>query len=71
MLFKHLFLQIKVIHDLPGVGQNLQDHPAVFGLTWTVEKGKGTSFFKLFGPKSAFKFMFHKNGLCFKFFDTI
>jgi choline dehydrogenase len=27
-------LQIPVVQDLPGVGQNLQDHPAA-GLTWT------------------------------------
>jgi choline dehydrogenase-like flavoprotein len=27
-------LQIPVVEDLPGVGQNLQDHPAA-GLTWT------------------------------------
>lgn len=30
---------MEVIADIPGVGQNLQDHLGVFGLTWTVRQG--------------------------------
>ncbi|XP_047482456.1 glucose dehydrogenase [FAD, quinone]-like [Penaeus chinensis] len=30
---------VEVIADIPGVGQNLQDHLGVFGLTWTVSQG--------------------------------
>lgn len=30
---------MEVIADIPGVGQNLQDHLGVFGLTWTVSQG--------------------------------
>ncbi|XP_047482478.1 glucose dehydrogenase [FAD, quinone]-like [Penaeus chinensis] len=28
---------IKVVADLPGVGQNLQDHMCLYGLTWNVD----------------------------------
>ncbi|MCH9011069.1 MAG: GMC family oxidoreductase N-terminal domain-containing protein, partial [Chloroflexi bacterium] len=31
-------LDIPVVHDLPGVGQNLRDHPIVF-LTWRTKPG--------------------------------
>ncbi|XP_042870097.1 glucose dehydrogenase [FAD, quinone]-like [Penaeus japonicus] len=30
---------VEVIADIPGVGQNLQDHLGVYGLTWTVRQG--------------------------------
>lgn len=33
------FPQIPVLLNLPGVGQNLQDHFNVHGLSWTVPKG--------------------------------
>ncbi|ROT77248.1 putative glucose dehydrogenase [Penaeus vannamei] len=36
---KKAILQVEVIADIPGVGQNLQDHLGVFGLTWTVRQG--------------------------------
>ena len=30
--------KVPVVVDLPGVGQNLQDHFNVHGLTWTVPR---------------------------------
>ena len=31
-------LDIPVVHDLPGVGRNLKDHPKVY-LTWNIADG--------------------------------
>lgn len=31
--------QVKVVAEVPGVGQNLQDHLALYGLTWIVKPG--------------------------------
>ena len=36
-------LGIPVIHHLPGVGYNLQDHAGSYGLTWTT-KGIGYAY---------------------------
>ena len=36
-------LGIPVIYHLPGVGDNLQDHVASYGLTWTT-KGSGNAY---------------------------
>ena len=44
--FEHLNLfqgQIPLVQHLPGVGYNLQDHVASYGLTWTT-KGKGNAY---------------------------
>ncbi|XP_076045654.1 glucose dehydrogenase [FAD, quinone]-like [Oratosquilla oratoria] len=35
---------IDVVADIPGVGQNFQDHPTLFGLSWTIDKNAGTTF---------------------------
>ena len=36
-------LRIPLLHHLPGVGHNLQDHVASYGLTWTT-KGTGNAY---------------------------
>ncbi|KAK8725837.1 hypothetical protein OTU49_010504, partial [Cherax quadricarinatus] len=41
---------IPVLVDLPGVGSNLQDHPAVVGLSWTVKPGSASRLLDLINP---------------------
>ncbi|MPC74892.1 hypothetical protein E2C01_069272 [Portunus trituberculatus] len=36
--------------DVAGVGQNLHDHPSIFGMTWTVRKGSGSRITTLANP---------------------
>lgn len=48
---KHLSkLGINVIRDLPGVGENLMDHIAFGGLTWTVDEPIGLRFSEITNP---------------------
>ncbi|CAG7723347.1 unnamed protein product [Allacma fusca] len=42
-------MKIPVLADLP-VGENLQDHVGVFGLSWTAKKGSGYSLLSLANP---------------------
>ena len=39
----NICFQIPIIKDVPGVGENLQDHIAAYGLTWTTS-AKGTAY---------------------------
>ncbi|XP_047740855.1 glucose dehydrogenase [FAD, quinone]-like [Hyalella azteca] len=45
-------LDIKTLVDSPGVGQNLQDHPSLLGLSWSTPKGRGSSLKRVLGPSS-------------------
>ncbi|KAL7631007.1 UNVERIFIED_CONTAM: hypothetical protein RMT77_018710 [Armadillidium vulgare] len=56
--------QIPVVADVPGVGQNFQDHAVIFGgITWTVNKGNAYTFFTAFFNISAAKdYIFFRNG---------
>ncbi|XP_045597799.1 L-sorbose 1-dehydrogenase [Procambarus clarkii] len=38
--------KVKVVADVPGVGQNLQDHVVIHGLSWTTKKGVSSSTIK-------------------------
>lgn len=40
-----------MVFDLQGVGENFQDHPSVFGLTWTVARGSD-SVFRVLRPQA-------------------
>ncbi|XP_068248199.1 glucose dehydrogenase [FAD, quinone]-like isoform X2 [Palaemon carinicauda] len=54
--------KIPVVVDLPGVGQNFQDHPSVYGLTWTVSKSASSSFFNLINPAHVLQYFQDKQG---------
>ncbi|KAK8384651.1 hypothetical protein O3P69_014313 [Scylla paramamosain] len=56
------FGQIPVLLDLPGVGQNLQDHPSVFGLTWTVRPGTSTFLLRSASIQSIKQYLRDKTG---------
>ncbi|XP_063884863.1 glucose dehydrogenase [FAD, quinone]-like [Scylla paramamosain] len=53
---------IPVLLDLPGVGQNLQDHPSVFGLTWTVRPGTSTFLLRSASIQSIKQYLRDKTG---------
>ncbi|KAF2368325.1 Glucose-methanol-choline oxidoreductase C-terminal [Trinorchestia longiramus] len=60
---KHLRqFKIPVIAHVPGVGRNLQDHPGIFGLTWTVDKGKATTLGRHLSVTSARKYALYRQG---------
>ncbi|KAL7642616.1 UNVERIFIED_CONTAM: hypothetical protein RMT77_007180 [Armadillidium vulgare] len=47
--------QIPVIADVPGVGQNFQDQPVIYGIYFTVNKGNAWSFFTSLLNVTAYK----------------
>ncbi|XP_047740953.1 glucose dehydrogenase [FAD, quinone] [Hyalella azteca] len=55
-------LGIRTLVDLPGVGQNFQDHPSIFGICWNVPKGMATSFQRLLGPASKIEYITKRSG---------
>ena len=64
-----LYFQIPLIKDVPGVGENLQDHIAAYGLTWTTS-AKGTAynpFLYTANPMTYIRWKLWKTG---KFSDT-
>ncbi|KAG7175563.1 Oxygen-dependent choline dehydrogenase-like 2 [Homarus americanus] len=54
--------KIRVVTDLPGVGQNLQDHVSVYGLSWTVRKGLTNSFIDALSPLSLRRYITERQG---------
>ena len=56
-------MQIAVIADVPGVGKNLVDHPSIFGLSWTVNKGKGLSLNTFTDPQHIMSYFMYKSGM--------
>ncbi|XP_071522739.1 glucose dehydrogenase [FAD, quinone]-like [Panulirus ornatus] len=60
---KHLHQHgIPVVADVPGVGQNLQDHASIFGLTWTTDSGHSISSFTLASPTAIGDYIFRRKG---------
>ncbi|XP_045604147.1 glucose dehydrogenase [FAD, quinone] [Procambarus clarkii] len=53
---------IPVIVDLPGVGHNLQDHPSIFGLTWTVNPGSASSILNIANPAHIKNYLNNRQG---------
>ncbi|XP_069181513.1 glucose dehydrogenase [FAD, quinone] [Procambarus clarkii] len=53
---------IPVVQDLPGVGSNFQDHPSIFGLSWTVNKGSSDSVFRIARPEAIQQYLKYKKG---------
>ncbi|XP_076064872.1 glucose dehydrogenase [FAD, quinone]-like isoform X2 [Oratosquilla oratoria] len=49
--------------DIPGVGQNLQDHPSIFGMSWTVNPGSAVHFNNLLNSTSAKEFLNRRQGI--------
>nr|XP_053648460.1 glucose dehydrogenase [FAD, quinone]-like [Cherax quadricarinatus] len=54
--------QIPVLVDLPGVGSNLQDHPAVVGLSWTVKPGSASRLLDLINPAHIRNYIQNRQG---------
>ncbi|XP_069958460.1 glucose dehydrogenase [FAD, quinone] [Cherax quadricarinatus] len=53
---------IPVLVDLPGVGSNLQDHPAVVGLSWTVKPGSASRLLDLINPAHIRNYIQNRQG---------
>lgn len=53
---------VPVVHDLPGVGKNLQDHIAIGGLGWTIEKPVGIKTQRLINVNAALRYAFTEDG---------
>ncbi|XP_050712612.1 glucose dehydrogenase [FAD, quinone]-like [Eriocheir sinensis] len=53
---------IPVVADVPGVGQNLHDHPSIFGMTWTVRPGSSYRLSSLANPLYLKDYIFNGEG---------
>ncbi|XP_045121245.1 glucose dehydrogenase [FAD, quinone]-like isoform X2 [Portunus trituberculatus] len=53
---------IPVMADVAGVGQNLHDHPSIFGMTWTVRKGSGSRITTLANPLFLKDYVYNRTG---------
>ncbi|XP_063596245.1 glucose dehydrogenase [FAD, quinone]-like [Penaeus indicus] len=54
---------IKVVADLPGVGQNLQDHTCLYGLTWNVDVRTPNVAFEAVNPGVIRQYASERKGL--------
>lgn len=60
---KHLEdVGVTVTHDLPGVGQNLQDHVAIGGLAFTINKAAGIVANRMINFNSALRYALSEEG---------
>ena len=58
-------VQIPVVLDLPGVGQNVHDHVEVMGLSWTTKDIVSfNSLFDTFSPSSILQYQLSRKGEC-------
>lgn len=53
---------VPVIHALEGVGRNLQDHIAIGGLAWTIDKPVGIKTNRLINLNAALRYAVTENG---------
>ncbi|XP_066938747.1 glucose dehydrogenase [FAD, quinone]-like [Macrobrachium rosenbergii] len=53
---------IPVIADVPGVGQNFQDHVSIFGLTWTTDPGHSINMLTFASPSAIRDYIFDREG---------
>lgn len=53
---------VEVVHSLPGVGQNLQDHIAVGGIAWFINQPVGINTNRLVNLNSALRYAISETG---------
>ncbi|XP_071552854.1 LOW QUALITY PROTEIN: glucose dehydrogenase [FAD, quinone]-like [Panulirus ornatus] len=53
---------IPLVAHLPGVGQNLNDHPFLIALSWTVKNGSAYQILDSLNPKVLQEFVYKRNG---------
>lgn len=53
---------VPVVHALEGVGRNLQDHIAIGGLGWTIDKPVGIKTNRLINANTALRYVLTENG---------
>ncbi|KAF0293333.1 Glucose dehydrogenase [FAD, quinone] [Amphibalanus amphitrite] len=54
--------KIPCIHDLPGVGENMQSHFGVGGAEYLTNKGRGLTLLQLINPVNIFNYLFKRKG---------
>ncbi|MPD02299.1 hypothetical protein E2C01_097875 [Portunus trituberculatus] len=62
MSFFHFSLQIKIVADVPGVGQNLNDHAYLTGLAWTINNGTSFNVFDTVQPSVIAEYVRSRSG---------
>ena len=55
-------LQIKMVADVPGVGMNLNDHPYLTGLAWTIHNGSSFNIFDTAQPSVITEYVISRSG---------
>lgn len=53
---------VPVVHDSPGVGKNLQDHPAIGGLAFKIDHKISVKFSRLFNINAALRYATTEDG---------
>ncbi|KAK8394064.1 hypothetical protein O3P69_006336 [Scylla paramamosain] len=56
------FHHLPVVAKVPGVGQNLQDHMCLYGLTWTLGSHVPNTVSDIFNPKQVSDYVHHRKG---------
>ncbi|XP_064107282.1 glucose dehydrogenase [FAD, quinone]-like [Macrobrachium nipponense] len=54
---------VDVLVDLPGVGQNLQDHTCLYGLTWTLKPGVPNEIRNVANFNVVSQYIHHRRGI--------
>nr|XP_027211315.1 glucose dehydrogenase [FAD, quinone]-like [Penaeus vannamei] len=54
--------KLKVVADVPGVGQNLQDHLGVYGLTWTIKPNSVDTLDNVASLEAVQRYVHHRKG---------
>nr|XP_053654447.1 glucose dehydrogenase [FAD, quinone]-like [Cherax quadricarinatus] len=53
---------VKVVTDLPGVGQNLQDHMCLYGLSWNLPRLSENNILGAIDPAMLSNYVHHRSG---------
>ncbi|KAG7165721.1 Glucose dehydrogenase [FAD quinone]-like 9 [Homarus americanus] len=53
---------IPVVADVPGVGQNLNDHPYMTGFPWTIKNGSSFHILDIASPKTIQDYVHYRTG---------
>ncbi|XP_045125683.1 glucose dehydrogenase [FAD, quinone]-like [Portunus trituberculatus] len=56
------FHHLPVVAEVPGVGQNLQDHMCLYGLTWTLGSHVPNTVSDIFNPKQVSDYVHYRKG---------
>ncbi|MPC96200.1 hypothetical protein E2C01_091442 [Portunus trituberculatus] len=55
-------LKVAPLVDIPGVGQNLNDHPYLTGLAWTTRPNSSFNILETAHPDVLYDYFFNRDG---------